>query len=386
MAPSKATKTTSSTTPASAADAGWMQGALALARRGLGRVAPNPAVGCVLVRDGRVLGRGWTQPGGRPHAETEAIRRAQAVDPDGARGATCYVTLEPCAHHGKTPPCVDALIEAGVARVVAALEDPDPRVAGSGLERLRAAGIAVETGVAADAAAELNAGYLLMRRQDRPLITLKLATTLDGRIATHDGESQWITGEAARARGHLLRARHDAVMVGSGTAIADDPSLTVRLPGMDGYRPLRVVLDGRLRLPLTHKLVRDAEQVRTLLMTRRDVPADRLDAYRGAGVEVAALPADSHGALSLTAALHELAARGLTRVLVEGGGQLAAGLLRYNLVDRIVWFRSPRVIGGDGLPAIAGFGLDQLADTPRFRPKGATSLGDDVMESYGRVT
>lgn len=386
MAPSKATKTTSSTTLASAADAGWMQGALALARRGLGRVAPNPAVGCVLVRDGRVLGRGWTQPGGRPHAETEAIRRAQAVDPDGARGATCYVTLEPCAHHGKTPPCVDALIEAGVARVVAALEDPDPRVAGSGLERLRAAGIAVETGVAADAAAELNAGYLLMRRQDRPLITLKLATTLDGRIATHDGESQWITGEAARARGHLLRARHDAVMVGSGTAIADDPSLTVRLPGMDGYRPLRVVLDGRLRLPLTHKLVRDAEQVRTLLMTRRDVPADRLDAYRGAGVEVAALPADSHGALSLTAALHELAARGLTRVLVEGGGQLAAGLLRYNLVDRIVWFRSPRVIGGDGLPAIAGFGLDQLADTPRFRPKGATSLGDDVMESYGRVT
>jgi diaminohydroxyphosphoribosylaminopyrimidine deaminase/5-amino-6-(5-phosphoribosylamino)uracil reductase len=363
-----------------------MQGALALARRGLGRVAPNPAVGCILVRDGRVLGRGWTQPGGRPHAETEAIRRAEAADPEGARGATCYVTLEPCAHHGKTPPCVNALIEAGVARVVAALEDPDPRVAGQGLERLRAAGIAVETGVEAEAAAAamLNAGYLLMRRQDRPLITLKAATTLDGRIATHDGESQWITGEAARARGHLLRARHDAVMVGSGTAVADDPSLTVRLPGMDGYRPLRVVLDGRLRLPLTHKLVRDAGQVRTLLMTRRDVPADRLDAYRGAGVEVAALPADSQGALSLTAALHELAARGLTRVLVEGGGQLAAGLLRYNLVDRIVWFRSPRVIGGDGIPAIAGFGLEQLANTPRFRISETTPVGDDVMESYFR--
>jgi diaminohydroxyphosphoribosylaminopyrimidine deaminase/5-amino-6-(5-phosphoribosylamino)uracil reductase len=184
-----------------------MQGALALARRGLGRVAPNPAVGCILVRDGRVLGRGWTQPGGRPHAETEAIRRAQAADPDqGARGATCYVTLEPCAHHGKTPPCVEALIEAGVARVVAALEDPDPRVAGAGLKRLRDAGIDVDTGVAAEAAAELNAGYLLMRRQDRPLVTLKAATTLDGRIATHGGESQWITGEAARARGHLLRA------------------------------------------------------------------------------------------------------------------------------------------------------------------------------------
>lgn len=385
MAPSKATKTTPSPAPSGAADAAWMQGALALARRGLGRVAPNPAVGCILVRDGRVLGRGWTQPGGRPHAETEAIRRAQAADPDGARGAICYVTLEPCAHHGKTPPCVDALIDAGVARVVAALEDPDPRVAGFGLQRLRDAGIAVETGIEAEAAAELNAGYLLMRRQDRPLITLKAATTLDGRIATHRGESQWITGPGARARGHLLRARHDAVMVGSGTAVADDPALTVRLPGMDAYRPLRVVLDGRLRLPLTHALVRDAGQTPTLLLTRRDAPADRLDAYREAGVEVAPLPTDAHGALSLTAALHELAARGLTRVLVEGGGQLAAGLLRYNLVDRVVWFRSPRVIGGDGIPAIAGFGLDRLADTPTFRCVGATPLGDDVMESYVRV-
>jgi diaminohydroxyphosphoribosylaminopyrimidine deaminase/5-amino-6-(5-phosphoribosylamino)uracil reductase len=362
-----------------------MQGALALARRGLGRVAPNPAVGCILVRDGRVLGRGWTHPGGRPHAETEAIRRAKAADPDGARGATCYVTLEPCAHHGKTPPCVDALIDAGVARVVAALQDPDPRVAGFGLQRLREAGIAVATGVGADAASELNAGYLLMRQQDRPLVTLKVATSLDGRIATHAGESQWITGEAARARGHLLRARHDAVVVGSGTAVADDPSLTVRLPGTEAYRPLRVVLDGRLRLPLTHALVRDAASTPTLLMTRRDVPADRLEAYRGAGVEVAPLATDAHGALSLTAALHELAARGLTRVLVEGGGQLAAALLRYNLVDRIVWFRSPRVIGGDGIPAIAGFGLDALADTPRFHPTGATSLSDEVMETFVRV-
>lgn len=385
MAPSKATKTTSSSGPSGHADAGWMQGALALARRGLGRVAPNPAVGCILVRDGRVLGRGWTQPGGRPHAETEAIRRAQAADPDGARGSTCYVTLEPCAHHGKTPPCVDALIEAGVARVVVALQDPDPRVAGLGLQRLREAGIAVDTGVEADAAAELNAGYLLMRREDRPLITLKVATTLDGRIATHAGQSHWITGEAARARAHLLRARHDAVLVGSGTAVADNPSLTVRLPGMDAYRPLRVVLDGRLRLPLTHGLVRDAAEIPTLLMTRHDVPADRSKAYRGAGVELEELPTDTQGALSLTAALHALAARGLTRVLVEGGGQLAAGLLRYNLVDRIVWFRSPRVIGGDGIPAIAGFGLDQLADTPRFHLTSATSVGEDAMESYVRV-
>jgi diaminohydroxyphosphoribosylaminopyrimidine deaminase/5-amino-6-(5-phosphoribosylamino)uracil reductase len=366
------------------ADAGWMQGALALARRGLGRVAPNPAVGCILVRDGRVLGRGWTQPGGRPHAETEAIARAEAADPAGARGATCYVTLEPCAHHGKTPPCVDALIDAGVARVVTALEDPDPRVAGQGLARMREAGIEVVTGVEAEGATAVNAGYLLMRGQDRPLVTLKAATSLDGRIATHTGESQWITGAAARARGHLLRARHDAVVVGSGTAVADDPALTVRLPGMQAFRPLRVVLDGRLRLPLTHALVRDAGLMPTLLMTRRDVPSDRLQAYREAGVEVAALPSDAHGALSLTAALHELAARGLTRLLVEGGGQLAAGLLRYNLVDRIVWFRSPRVIGGDGLPAIAGFGLHELADTPRFALQATVPVGEDVMETYVR--
>ncbi|MBK1697929.1 bifunctional diaminohydroxyphosphoribosylaminopyrimidine deaminase/5-amino-6-(5-phosphoribosylamino)uracil reductase RibD [Rhodovibrio salinarum] len=362
-----------------------MDGALALARRGLGRTAPNPAVGCILVRDGRVLGRGWTQPGGRPHAETEAIRRAEAADPDGARGATCYVTLEPCAHHGKTPPCVDALIAAGVSRVVAALEDPDPRVAGAGLARLRDAGVEVDTGVQAEAAAEVNAGYLLMRQQDRPLVTLKAATTLDGRIATHTGESRWITGEAARAQGHLLRARHDAIVVGSGTAVVDNPALTVRLPGMTEYGPRRVVLDGRLRLPLTHALVRDATEVPTLLMTRQDSPTDRLQAYRDAGVEIASLPTDSNGALSLTAALHELAVRGITRVLVEGGGQLAAGLLRYSLVDRLVWFRSARVVGGDGIPAIAGFGLDALADTPRFRLAGATSVGEDVMETYVAV-
>jgi diaminohydroxyphosphoribosylaminopyrimidine deaminase/5-amino-6-(5-phosphoribosylamino)uracil reductase len=227
-----------------------MRAALALARRGLGRVAPNPAVGCVLVKDGRVVGRGWTQAGGRPHAETEALARAG----EAARGATAYVTLEPCSHHGKTPPCAESLIAAGISRSVVALEDPDPRVSGSGLTLLREAGIAVDTGLLAEAAAEVNAGYLMRTRTGRPLVTLKLATTLDGRIATRAGESRWITGPLARARAHLLRAESDAVLVGSGTAVTDNPRLDVRLPGLEGRSPLRVLLDGRLRLPLTHDL------------------------------------------------------------------------------------------------------------------------------------
>ncbi|MFQ3623345.1 MAG: bifunctional diaminohydroxyphosphoribosylaminopyrimidine deaminase/5-amino-6-(5-phosphoribosylamino)uracil reductase RibD, partial [Acetobacteraceae bacterium] len=231
-----------------------MRAALALARRGLGSVAPNPAVGCILVREGRVVGRGWTQPGGRPHAETEALRRAGAE----ARGATAYVTLEPCCHWGRTPPCTDALIAAGIARAVVALRDPDPRVNGEGLDRLRAAGIAVTEGVLAAEAAELNAGFLSRIRAGRPLVTLKLATTLDGRIAAASGESRWITGAAARRLAHGLRARNDAVMVGSGTALSDDPALTVRVPGLvpPGHPgPVRIVADGRLRLPLTSVLV-----------------------------------------------------------------------------------------------------------------------------------
>ncbi|MCK5275514.1 MAG: bifunctional diaminohydroxyphosphoribosylaminopyrimidine deaminase/5-amino-6-(5-phosphoribosylamino)uracil reductase RibD, partial [Alphaproteobacteria bacterium] len=220
-----------------------MRAALALAGRGLGRVWPNPAVGCVLVdRDGRVTGRGWTQPGGRPHAETEALARAGGA----AKGATAYVTLEPCVHHGQTPPCADALIEAGVARVIAATEDPDPRVKGGGLGRLRDAGIAVEAGLLREEAELLNAGYLMRQREGRPVVTLKLATTLDGRIATHAGESRWITGEAARARGHMMRARHDAIMVGIGTALADNPTLTCRLPGLEDRSPVRIVVDARL--------------------------------------------------------------------------------------------------------------------------------------------
>ncbi|MDH3595833.1 MAG: bifunctional diaminohydroxyphosphoribosylaminopyrimidine deaminase/5-amino-6-(5-phosphoribosylamino)uracil reductase RibD [Rhodospirillales bacterium] len=358
-----------------------MQAALALARRGRGRVAPNPAVGCVLVRDGRVLGRGWTQPGGRPHAETEALDRAGPA----ARGATAYVTLEPCAHHGRTPPCAEALIAAGITRCVVALEDPDPRVAGGGLDKLRAAEIAVDLGLLAESAAEVNAGYLMRLAAGRPLVTLKLATTLDGRIATKSGESRWITGPAARARTHLLRAASDAVLVGGGTALADNPRLDVRLAGLEDRAPLRVVLDGRLRLPLTHDLVLRAGGQPTCLVTRPGNDRARLEAYRGAGLEVLETPDDAEGNLSLEAALQALGGRGVNDLLVEGGGQVAAGLLSQGLVDRLVWFRAPRVIGGDGLPGAGGFGLDRLDAAPRFERVSVAPVGEDLMETYRRV-
>ncbi len=357
-----------------------MAAALVLASRGLGRVAPNPAVGCIIVKEGRVVGRGWTQPGGRPHAEAEALARAG----EAARGATAYVTLEPCAHQGETPPCAAALIGAGIARCVVALEDPDPRVDGRGLESLRAAGIAVESGLCRAAAAELNAGFLLRQQDGRPLVTLKLATSLDGRIATQSGESQWITGPAARAQGHRLRATHDAVLVGSGTAVADNPRLDVRLPGLEAASPVRVVLDGRLRVPLTHDLVSRAREQATWLFTRLDADVPRKEAYLQAGVEVVPLSLDAAGRLSLAEALQALGARGLTRVLVEGGGQLAAGLLQADLVDSLVWFRSGSVIGGDGLPGVAGLGLDHLGEAPAFARSGILRLEGDLMESFRR--
>jgi len=358
-----------------------MAAALGLARRALGRVAPNPAVGCILVREGRAVGRGWTQPGGRPHAESEALNRAGAA----ARGATAYVTLEPCAHHGRTPPCADALAAAGIARCVVALEDPDPRVTGQGLARLRAAGVAVETDLLAEPAAALNAGYLLHRREGRPAVTLKLATTLDGRIATRTGASQWITGPQARRRAHLLRARHDAVMVGSGTALLDNPRLTVRLEGLEHPQPLRVVVDGRLRLPLTHDLVARATEAPTLLLTRADAPRARRRAYEEAGATVREVALEADGTLSLDAVLAALGEAGITRVLVEGGATLAAALLRAGRVDELVWFRAARVIGGDGVPAIGGFGLAELDATPRFRLVESLTLGADAMDIYRRA-
>lgn len=361
-----------------ARDDAMMQAALALARRGLGRVWPNPAVGCVIVRDGQVLGRGWTQPGGRPHAETEALRQAGTA----SQGATAYVTLEPCNHHGRTPPCTEALIAAGIRRVVVALEDPDPRVEGRGLARLRDAGITVELGLRAAEAAEVNAGFFLKITLGRPLVAVKMATSLDGRIATHSGQSQWITGPDARAYGHLLRARHDAILIGSGTALADDPSLTCRLAGLEARSPVRVIVDSRLRTPLTSALVRGACAVPTWLLTREDAARDRIAAYQSAGVVVTPLAVGEDGSLDLAEALRHLAAAGITRLLVEGGGAVIAGLLRADLVDRLYHFRAPMAIGGDGIAAVAGYGIDRLAQAARFVRDGVVPLGEDCLETY----
>jgi diaminohydroxyphosphoribosylaminopyrimidine deaminase / 5-amino-6-(5-phosphoribosylamino)uracil reductase len=355
-----------------------MRAAFALARRGLGRTWPNPAVGCILVKDGRVVGRGWTQPGGRPHAETEALARAGAL----AAGSTAYVSLEPCSHHGKTGPCAEALSKAGIARAVIAIEDPDPRVAGRGLTLLGEQDIAVSLGVGADEAREINAGFLQRLEKNRPLVTLKLAMTLDGRIATHTGESRWITGEPARARAHLLRAQNDAIMVGSGTVLADDPLLNVRLPGLERYSPLRIVLDGRMRLPLTSALVVGAHDTPTWLVTLPGGDKRRRQIYVDCGIEVIEAPAGSDGALDLVQVMGRLAAHGLTRLLVEGGARLAAALLRDKLVDRLAIFRAPSLIGGDGLPATAGFGLERLADMPGFVPMETIELGQDRLETY----
>lgn len=361
-----------------ALDRRFMALALALAGRGLGSTWPNPAVGCVLVRDGHVRGRGWTQPGGRPHAETEALARAG----EAARGATCYVTLEPCAHQGETGPCTHALVRAGIARAVVALEDPDPRVAGRGIAILEGGGIAVARGCMGEEARALNAGFLSRIERGRPLVTLKLASSLDGRIATQGGDSRWITGPPARARGHLLRARHDAVMVGAASAIADDPAFTCRLPGMAGASPVRVVIDGSAKLPAGHALVAGANDTATWIVSTPALGQDgRHDGWREAGVEVVAVAADAAGRPALDAALEALAARGLTRVLVEGGGRLAASLLRARLVDRIAWFRAPGAIGGDGVPALATLGIERAADIARFVRVSSVPLGEDVLDS-----
>ncbi len=356
-------------------DRAHMAAALTLAGRGLGRVAPNPAVGCVLVKDGMVVGRGWTQAGGRPHAETEALARAGAA----ARGATAYVTLEPCSHRGRTPPCAEALVEAGVARIVAAMEDPDPRVSGRGFARLREAGMAVETGLLEAEARRLNLGFVLNRTEGRPLVTVKLATTLDGRIATASGESRWITGPQAREEAHLIRARHDAVAVGIGTALADDPSLTVRLPGHPGPQPLRVVFDSRARLPETHKLAADGAA--PTLVIAGPGASDRIGS-----AEVACVAAGAEGRIDPNAALRLLAERGVTRLMVEGGGELAAALLRAGLVDRIAWFRAGGVIGDDGKPAVAALGLEALGAMTRFARRSARAVGPDAFELWERGT
>jgi len=352
--------------------------ALALAARGLGQTWPNPSVGCVLVRAGRVLGRGWTAPGGRPHAETIALARAG----EAARGATAYVTLEPCAHTGQTGPCAQALVSAGVARVVVAIGDPDPRVSGRGIAVLQAAGITVETGVLAAQARSVTAGFLSRVTRGRPCLTLKLATSLDGRIALASGASRWITGPRARAVVHALRAEHDAVMIGAGTARADDPMLDIRDHGPQPQQPVRIVTDAGLSLPLTGRLVSTARQQPLWLIHGPGVDPARRQALADLGVEMIEVPPGPTGQLDTGAALAALGARGLTRVLCEGGGQLAASLIRAGHVDDLVVFGAAKVIGADGIAGIGAMAARDLALVPRFRRTQIRELGPDLMIRY----
>ena len=361
-------------------DPSHMRAALALARRGLGDTWPNPSVGCVIVRDGRVVGRALTALRGRPHAETQALAMAGEL----ARGATAYVTLEPCCFHGRTPPCTDALIAAGVARVVVGARDPDPRVNGAGITRLREAGITVEEGVLREEAEDIAAGLYSRVRAGRPLVTLKLASTLDGRIATHAGESRWITGEPARRMAHALRGRHDAVLVGVGTVLSDNPDLTCRIPGYKQVPLVRAVLDSRLRTPLISRLVATASATPTWLIARNGADADRRRAFAQSGVTLIEVPGSEAG-VDLKRGLEALAERGITRLLVEGGGQVAASLLRADLVDRIAWFHAPSVMGGDGWPAAQAFGVERLADMPRFVRHAASPMGEDWLTELRRA-
>lgn len=354
-----------------------MAHALRLGRRGLGRVWPNPAVGCVIVRDGIVLGRGWTAPGGRPHAETRALAGCDA------RGATAYVTLEPCAHHGQTPPCAEALIGAGLARVVTALTDPDPRVAGRGHAMLRGAGIEVTEGVMSAEARRDNRGFLKRVTQGLPLVTLKLATTLDGQIATGAGESRWITGPQARSHVHLSRMMHDAVLVGSGTARADDPDLTVRGLGAD-HQPVRIVLDSRLSHSPGSRLGISAGQSPVWLVHGPDADPAARAAWAGQGARLIECPTGPEGHLDLTAAFRALAGAGLTRILCEGGGTLAAGLIRAGLVDDLALYSAGKLIGGDGHAALGALGLARLAEAPALALVDSRPLGPDLYSLWQR--
>jgi diaminohydroxyphosphoribosylaminopyrimidine deaminase/5-amino-6-(5-phosphoribosylamino)uracil reductase len=356
-----------------------MRAALALARRSLGRTWPNPAVGCVIMREGRVIARGRTRDGGRPHAEADALAQAG----DAAKGATVYVTLEPCSHHGKTPPCADALIAAGVARVVSALEDPDPRVKGQGHARLKAAGIVVEVGEGAGEAAEINAGFFLRVREGRPLFHLKLASSLDGRIATASGESKWITGEGARADGHRLRSIHDAILVGAGTVEADDPDLTCRLPGLGAYSPDRIVLDSKARMPVNSKLAKTAKTIPVVLL-HAGASGAAVDELRGQGINVTQVTATADGRVDVAAAAKTLGGLGYTSVLIEGGGQVAAAFLKAGLVDRISSYRAGVILGEDSRSAVGALGVDRLDFAPRFRLVSSRIVGGDTLETWHR--
>ena len=364
-----------------AADQRFMQLALTLGRRGQGRTWPNPAVGAVVVKDGVIVGRGWTQAGGRPHAEPEALKQAGSA----ARGATLYVTLEPCSHVGKSPPCADALIAAGITRVVSAIKDPNPEVAGQGHAKLRAAGITVDIGLGAVEAARDHAGHFRRIRDKRPHVILKLAVSSDDKIGAAGRKPVAISGEAAKARVHLLRAQCDAILVGIGTVLSDDPLLTCRLPGMKDRSPVRVVLDPSLRTPGESRLVHTARETPLWLIASETAEAAAAMRLGAAGAQVIRLPpASAAPGLDLAAALQALSERGITRLLVEGGSRIASSVVAAGLVDEFWLFRGSGALGVDAVPALDALPLSTLTGSPAFRQRASETLDKDTLTIYER--
>jgi len=347
--------------------------AFALGRRGLGQTWPNPAVGAVIVKDGIVLGRGWTQKGGRPHAEVEALKRAKKAAQKTLVGATMYVTLEPCSHQGKTPPCADAIIKAGIARVVSALEDPNREGAGQGHERLRAKGITVDIGFGADEARRAHAGHIMRMQKGRPYVTLKLALSKDGKAGLAGRKQVQLSGEAARERVFQMRSQHDAILVGIGTILSDNPQLNCRLPGMIVRSPVRVVLDAQLRLPLATAVVATVSETPTWVFAARNASSIADDIR----VE------EQNGKLDLNEVLKVLAGEGITRLMVEGGPTVAAAFVADDLVDEAVLLHTDKTIGAGGIDALEG--MDLTALTGSLRARGREKLGPDTLETFERA-
>ncbi len=354
-------------------DEQMMARAISLARNGLGRTSPNPLVGAVIVRDGRIVAEGWHRKAGTPHAEIHALNMAGEL----ARGATVYVSLEPCAHYGRTGPCAKALVEAGVGRVVIAMTDPNPKVAGKGIAILQEAGIQVTTGVLEQEARQLNEVFLKWMTTGLPFVALKTAMTLDGKIATAAGQSQWITNEASRYETHRLRDIYDGILVGINTALADNPSLTTRLKEYQGRNPVRIVVDSRARLPLTAKLVTDGA-ARTIVAVTEQAPAERVEALRSAGVEIIVAGSSNH--VDMQSLMEQLGAMKISSVLVEGGGSVNFSLLQAGLVDRVYAFIAPKLVGGrDALTPVEGEGFQELDRAVELENIQLRQLGSDVL-------
>ena len=356
-------------------DKRWMALALSLGRRGEGQTWPNPSVGCVIVQGDRLVGRGWTQAGGRPHAEAMALQQAG----DLAKGATVYVSLEPCAHHGKTAPCVDALINSGVSRVVFPVIDPDPRVAGQGKARLESGGVEVDTGLMAEVAEEAHAGFFSRTRSGRPFVTLKIASTLDGKIGTSSGESQWITGPDARRRVHALRSSHDAVMIGAGTARSDDPELTARDLGPT-RQPVRIVISSSLHMAGAAKLKASAKDVPVWIFHTDQAEPETCKSWEASGAKLVRCSGSNE--VDLPEALSQIAGLGITRVLCEGGAGLSAALIKAGLADQLIVFSAGKVIGQEGLSAVSDLGLAHLNDAPLFRLDSVEATGSDILSIW----